>query len=75
MLAFAFSRGEVLIAIDGWNMPADEAPGDACCVMLPLGITTTIGFALPEAMRLSIICAVRPSVVHASSSPPAPCRR
>ena len=51
------------------------APGQASCEMLPLVITTSIGSALPWAMRLSRIWAARPSSLQAFSSPPIPCNR
>ena len=35
-------------------------------------MTTSIGFALPCAIKLSRICVARPNVAQASSSPPAP---
>ena len=42
---------------------------------LPFGMTTIIGFALPAAMRLSMMMFARAIVSQASSSPPPPCSR
>ena len=41
----------------------------------PAGITTIIGFALPDAIRLSKMKLARPTDVHESSQSPAPCSR
>ena len=67
-------ESERLFAIVGWNM-FTAAPGEALLKYTPFGITTSIGWALPSAMRLSMIWAVRPRSSQASSSPPEPCRR
>src|SRR3712207_3376812 len=60
---------------DGLYIPRCHSPGAASQLALPLVITTIIGFALPWAIRLSRIWVARPSMGHASSSPPAPCSR
>src|SRR6266849_6278515 len=41
----------------------------------PAGITTIIGFALPDAIRLSRMKLALPTEVHESSQSPAPCSR
>ena len=51
------------------------APVQKLCMAWPSGITTTIGFALPSAIALSMMLFARPIIVQPDSMSPAPWSR